>query len=427
MKKILSPLMVLTLIALFVMTWYASRKAEQIFTEQITAINQISPEIIQVDLQNYQRRLFSSQAVTVVSIRGKEKVKLHHQIRHFVWGVQMLTTLAKGSELAAAITPDQLHLTTDFSLKGASQTELNLPEISFQDANESLKITGFQTHLDLNEDLSKGTFNCQVDSLHFQQVDRAELDLSNLSISSQMTDMQDIPLGSGELLLEKLNVRVQGQPTVEFHTIQYQGKTNLVQNSFSSSAIFTFAELLFAGETFSQGELELILSDIDAELLHSLQQTAQQLQDKALNQQISSFERQVELLGLYTKLLHSGITLTLEKLSLRSGNDEINGNGTLTLLKKPTTGSSFLSLENVKGSFQLDIDQGAFVTGYRLFNKLRFGDGQKQNPAILAEQADQLAGGLVQKGIFTRQNAGNFHMDFSLFEGQGKLNGARVL
>lgn len=426
MKKILSTLMVLTLIALFVMTWYLSRKTEQIFTEQIAVINQISPEIVKVDLQNYQRRLFTSQAVTVVSVKGKKKVKLHHQIRHFVWGVKMLTTLAKESE-AAAITPEQLHLTTDFSLQGASQTKLNVPEISFQDVNGSLKIIGLQTQLDLHENLNSGTFDCQMDSLHFQQADQTELDLANLSISSQMTDLQDIPLGSGELLLEKLQVDIQGQPAVTFHTVHYQGRTDLVQNSYNSNAAITFAELLLADETLSQGELELTLSDIDAELLHSLQQTAIKLQTLVLNQQASSFELQLQLLGLYTELLHSGITLTLEKLSLHSGDDEINGNGILTLLKKPTAGNSFFSLQNIEGSFQLDIDRGAFVTGYRLFNKLRFGKGQKQNPAVLAEQAEQIAGGLVQKGIFIRQNGDKFHMDFSLFEGEGKLNGVRIL
>lgn len=427
MKKILSTLMVLTLITLFAMTWYSSRKTEQIFTEQITAINQISPEIVKVDLQHYQRRLFSSQAVTVVSIKGKERMKLHHQIRHFVWGVKMVTSLAKESELAAVLAPDQLHLTTDFNLQGASQTKLNVPEISFQDAKGSLKITGLQAHLDFNENLSKGTFNCQIDSLHVQQADQTELDLSNLSISSQMTDLQDIPLGSGELLLEKLNMSVQGQPTVELHTIRYQGKTDLVQNSYKGDATITFAELLLADETVGQGELKLTLSDIDTELLRSLQQTTKKLQTVALNQQSSSFELQLQLLGLYTELLHSGITLTLEKLSLHSGDDQIIGNGTLTLLKKTTAGRTFLSLQNIKGAFQLDIDHGAFVTGYRLFNKLRFGTDQKQNSAVLAEQAEQIAGGLLQKGIFIRQTGDKFHLDFSLSEGQGTLNGARVL
>jgi hypothetical protein len=32
-------------------------------------------------------------------------------------------------------------------------------------------------------------------------------------------------------------------------------------------------------------------------------------------------------------------------------------------------------------------------------------------------------GGLVQKGIFTRQDGDRFRMDFSLVEGQGKING----
>ena len=43
--------------------------------------------------------------------------------------------------------------------------------------------------------------------------------------------------------------------------------------------------------------------------------------------------------------------------------------------------------------------------------------------ALLAEQAEQIAGGLVQKGILTRQDGDKFRVDFSWAGGQGILNG----
>ncbi len=422
--------MLLTLVALFAMTWYVSRKTEQIFTSQITAFNQIAPERIKVDLQNYQRKLFSSRARTALWIQGEKKIIFDHQIRHFVWGIKMITTLSGDSELAQIIAEniplDQIQLTTDISLQGASQSKLALPEISFQDPGGRLKMNGFRASWSLDADLSMGELTCQLDSFVLQQAEQGEVVFSGLAISSQMTNLQDIPLGSGELLLEKLSIVGHGKPTLEVHNIHYLGQADLDQDVYRSTGALSFSTATLAEEKLNSGELKLVLSGLDPELLHSLQQTAKQLQSKVLNQQINALELQIQLLDLYPKLFNSGVTLSLEKLSLSSGDDQINGHGILTLLEKSAPQGAFFSLENIQGSFQLDIDRGAFVAGYRLFNLLRFGESKNQNAAVLAEQAEQLAGGLVQKGIFTRQDGGKFHVNFSLLDGQGKLNGTRV-
>ncbi|MEA3362674.1 MAG: DUF945 family protein [Thermodesulfobacteriota bacterium] len=430
MKKFFSSLMIVSLVALFAMTWYTSRKTEQLFTAQIAAFNQTAPELIKVDLQSYQRKLFSSSARTALRIQGQKGIFFDHQIRHFVWGIKMVTTLAEDSELAQIIAEkthlDQFQLTTDISILGASQSTLALPDISYQDPDGRIQMNGFRANWDLDANLTTGELTCQLDNLILQQAEQVEINLSGFSLSSQMINLQDIPLGSGELLLEKIQIVGHGKPALEVHNIHYRGQTDLDQNIYSSTGELSFSEAFFAEEKLNNGELKMVLSGLDPELLHSLQQTAKQLQNKAFNQQISSFELQLQLLDLYTKLFDSGVILNLEKLSLSSGEDQVNGRGTLTLLKKSASKGSIFSLENIQGSFQLDIDRGAFVAGYRLFNILRFGENNNQNAAVLAEQAEQLAGGLVQKGIFTQQDGGKFHVDFSLFEGQGKLNGSRV-
>lgn len=427
MKKILSILMALTIVVLFTLTWYCSRKTEQLFTEQITAINQASPELVNVELINYQRKLFSSKAETAVSISGEEEIRLNHQIRHFIWGVKMATTLASDSALAKNIATqiplDQLQLTTDFSLLGASKSRFILPQFQFEDESGSLEITGFSIGWDLSSDLTMGNFICLLDTLRFQQTDQSGFNLENLEISTQITDVREIPLGDGKLQLEKLQLIKQGAPSIEFQDIQYLGKTNLSQEIFSSTADLHISQLLMAGETLSNGQLKLTLSGIEAELLRSIQQTAEQLQQQALNQQSSPLELQLQLLGFYSELLNSGITLTLEELSLNTESGGVSGTGELALLKDATAESSFFSLENIVGSFQLEMDQGTFVTGYRLFNNLQSTGDKYQNPAVLAEQAEQIIGGLVQKGIFVREGEDKFRIDISWAEGQGKLNG----
>ncbi|MDA3902923.1 MAG: DUF945 family protein [Desulfuromusa sp.] len=426
MKKILSSLMALIIITLFVLTWYSSRKTEQLFTAQIKTFNQAAAEQIEIELQNYQRSLFSSSARTSLRVQGQEEVTFDHQIRHFVWGIKMVTTLAKDSDLARVIaekTPlEQFQLKTDINFRGASQSKLELPAISLQEANGNLKITGLRAGWDLNADLTMGEMTGQADNL-LLQAEQLEMNLSGLAFTSQMTDLQDIPLGNGELQLEKFQLMDHGKPAIEFHNIQYQGQTELEQDIFSSTAALSFSTAFLAEEKLSNGRLQLVLSGIDSEMLHSLQQTAKQLQNKALNQQSSSLELQLQLFELYTQLMQSGVSLNLEKLSLDTENGSINGKGTLALLNSTSAARSLFSLENIKADFQLDIDQGAFVTGYLLLNNLKSSGGNKQNSAVLAEQAEQIAGALVQKGIFIRQDGDKFHVEYSLSEGQGKLNG----
>ncbi|MEA3544930.1 MAG: DUF945 family protein [Thermodesulfobacteriota bacterium] len=427
MKKILSILMALTIVILFALTWYYSRKTEQLFTAQIIAINQAAPELIKVELKNYQRKLFAAQAETAIRIGGEKEVQFNHQIRHFVWGVQMVTTLAPDSALAneiATIIPlEKLQLTTDFSLSGTSKSRLILPQFELKIDSGRLKITGFSAGWDLNADLSSGNFVSFLDNLQLQQADQGELNLVNLKISTQMADLQGIPLGEGELQLEKLQLMSRGESDIEFQNIQYRGQADLNQDVFSSVTELSFSQLLLAGESLSDGRLNLSLTGIDAELLRSLQQTKEQLQRQVFDQQVSSIELQLQLFALYTELLSSGMILNLEDFSLQTANGAVKGTGKLALLEKTATKGSLFSLQNVEGSFHLEIDQGAFVAGYRLFNKLQSGEGQYQNPAILVEQAEQIAGGLVQKGIFVQQDGDRFRIDFSWAEGQGKLNG----
>lgn len=426
MKKILSVLMVLIVMVLFTLTWYCSYITEQHFSAQVTAINQVSPELIKVELKTYQRKLFASAAETIIRIGGEE-VRFNHQIRHFIWGVKMITTLAPDSALAKDIATriplEQLLLTTDFSFLGGSKSRFILPQLEFQDDGHSLEITGFSAGWDLNADLTMGNFVCLLDSLQLQQTDQSELKLANLRISSRMTDLQDIPLGNGTLQLEKLQLVGREKLAIEFQNIQYRWQTDLTQGLFSGTAELNFDQLLLAEETLSDGRLKLTLSGIDAGLLRAIQQSSEQLQQQTINQQSSPLELQLQLLKLYTEMLNSGVTLTLKELSLRTDNGKLRGNGDLSLLKDSAAESSLFSLENITANFHLEIDRGAFVTGYRLFNNLQSTGGKHQNPAVLAEQAEQIAGGLVQKGIFTRQNGDKFHLDFSWVEGQGKLNG----
>ena len=61
-----------------------------------------------------------------------------------------------------------------------------------------------------------------------------------------------------------------------------------------------------------------------------------------------------------------------------------------------------------------------FAAAYRYYANFR--SRRNDNAAVLNEQAEQFSGGLVQKGIFVRQD-GLFMLDFTDNNGQNRLNG----
>lgn len=429
MKKILSTLMVLTLIVLFALTWFCSRKTEELFMAQLSAFNQAAPALMKVDLQNYHRRLFSSTAQTALHLQGKNggTFKLNHQIRHFIWGGKIVTVLEEGSELAdsieTAVPLDEIQLITDISLQGASKSVLELPQLSFLGDGDTLTLTGFKVNWNLNNDVTAGDFTCLLKGFSVQQGSREVFKLDSLHIFSQTTNLQEVPFGNGKMSLSGLKLQGPGMIPIEFQDIQYQGQTELTQGAFGGTFDLNFARLLLADETLSKGRMRLTLSGVDAAFLKALRQTASELQLKALDPQADPLELQIKLLGLYSKIFNSGITFRLEEVSLKSGDGEIRGDGVLTLVGDSGFGSFFSLLENINAKFQLDIDRLAFVHGYQIFQNLQAGDQKKQNPAVLAEEAGQIASGLVQKGVFSRQDGDKFRLDFAWDKGRGKLNG----
>ena len=109
------------------------------------------------------------------------------------------------------------------------------------------------------------------------------------------------------------------------------------------------------------------------------------------------------------------------QLALRSGDGVMQGQGRFELPVTPVSGLQAFSA--IQGRFQLDIDRSFFATGFRLLDKLQNEGKTALNRAVLAEQAEQLAGGLLQKGLLARHPDGGYRIDFSLEQGQGSLNG----
>jgi len=82
------------------------------------------------------------------------------------------------------------------------------------------------------------------------------------------------------------------------------------------------------------------------------------------------------------------------------------------------SGIGDFSAESFAGHLEMNLP--LFAAGYRFYNE--FLTGKNKNIAVLNEQAEQLAGGLVQKGIFIREGS-IFSLSLTCSNHHKQLNG----
>jgi len=177
------------------------------------------------------------------------------------------------------------------------------------------------------------------------------------------------------------------------------------------------------GERFTQARLKLDLQGIDIAAIRELQDSAKQMQADLLSRKVDPLVLQVQMLGLYSQLLQNGLDLKLEQLELQGDGGSLQGGGSLHLPEHPFSGAPGINLQQLKADFYLDVDHSIFASGVRLLDKLQHQGQASVNPAVLNEQAEQLAGALLQKGVFTRRAEGGYRIELAFDQGQGRLNG----
>ena len=86
-------------------------------------------------------------------------------------------------------------------------------------------------------------------------------------------------------------------------------------------------------------------------------------------------------------------------------------------------GTGPLSFERLKAELLFDLDSGAFAALFRLFDSLQRQGQPAQNRAVLTEQAEQLAGAFIQKGLLSRREDGGYRSELKIEQGNAELNG----
>ncbi len=429
MRKILSSLMILTLIILFGATFYVSIQAEAGFKAQLDRLNQDYPGLIAAELQIYQRGLLLSKARTSFQVGEEDPLLLDHRLRHFPWGVTMLTDVvadsALGRQLAEVVPLKQLQLTSEVGLSGDSEHSMKIRELKIDSEGEPLLLKGldFVGHFDAA--LTSGDVRLKVQSLELQETAEVGLLLEGISLNSQVLQQQQLPLGTGALQIDRLRIDKAGEQTLLLNDLRYQTHTGLQDDELLSRIELQLAELQLAEETFNHGELKLAVSGIKTATLLQLQEELKQLQLDLLGEEVDPLIMQLQLLNLYTQLFRDPVLIQLEQLGLQADQGKLHGQGSLSLqnLNLNLDGGSPLAFEKLAAQLQVDIDQPIFNTIFRVFDRLQRQGRPGPNSAQLNEQGEQLAGAFIQKGLLTRREDGGLRSELRVEGGKAELNG----
>ena len=427
MKKIVSTCLVLILLALFSATFYCSRRTEAAFRRQVENLRQNESGFLKVRLDSYRTGLFLSQAGLSILLDGAGTLRLRQQIRHFPWGVEMVTQVAGDSDLASELTNlvplDQVLLLTRVDLHGRSHSTLGLPEWHFSDDSGELKLSGLNLVFDLDQTLSSGDYSLDLGTLSITVEGERRLELSGMTLQGRVAGARGLPLGEGELRIARIELHNSTQPDLDIKDLRNFFRLQLTGESLAGLTETSMGELLLLGERFTKARFKLSLRGLEVAAIQELQESLRQLQADLLSREVDPLILQMQMLGVYSQLLQGGLDLRLEQFDVQGEEGTLQGEGTLQLLKTKAPGTSGTSPEQVTGHLFLNIDHGIFASGVRALDRLQHQGRASANRGVLNEQAEQLAGALLQKGILTNRQGGGYRVELAFDRGQGWLNG----
>ncbi len=403
LKKIITTCLILILIVLFAATYFLGQRTERTFIRQLTVFNRQLGTLSRIELQNYSRQFFSARAQTLVVTNGDRLLTMSHQIRHFLWGVQIRTTIApvEGKSLPATEpTLESLPLVTVIHPDGTIRSELAIPTLYHQSDNGILNlhelrlvVTGQAASSELETDLS-------IKGLTLKNNNKNGIILEN--IRSVIRQTPPSGLFSEMTVAKALLDRPGGATPAALEELSYRGSSMISGSRFSAAADLTFKGLHLEKEEFGTGALSVTLNGIDKNVVETFRQL---LSLRTARGEIS----QADLADLYFQLLRSGFNLQLKTLQLSHEDGNLAGTGHWTLAGSELDMSPFAVINNSDLALKLQIAKN-------LFDKL----ANQTTPA--ADRGADPAANLLDRGLLT-EDAGIYRFDFRFEEGQAYVNG----
>lgn len=417
-KKLLTPTLILTLVILFAVTWHVSIRAEEHFALWVERANQVAPAISSTELISYNRQFFSAEAVTAIDLREIGRYEFHHLIRHYAWGASLVTTPLPTSKTSASL--EGLRIVTDIGPTGAARSRLSMPQLTVEsDLGPTVTIDRIAFEGRINAAASEGSWDLTLDQLRIFVDESRRVLMTGVRSSGDMTNLDYFPLGQNHTRFATIAVEDSGGKPFFLEGVEFHSK-NLIDTTekYLARSDLAFAHLQLHDHGFQNGRLVLELRDIDARALDVFVDALNNLREQTNAAPISSDDiNSLVVAPLSEALLRSGLTLSLDELSLASADANLRAAGQATLL--PGTAEIGLEQlpEQIKMSLQADFDLQILARIKGLFS------GKGPSLAVKEEELRMVFGGLTQLGFISLVEEDRFRLLVSFEEGEFKLNG----
>jgi len=419
-KKLLTPTLIITLVALFALTWYCSIKAEEYFSLWVERSNQYLPANTTNKLVSYERGFFTAEAITTVDITALDRYDFHHLIRHYAWGVTMITTAVVQPDSPSLL--DGLRIITDIGPTGAARSRLSLPQLTVKTAfGPTVTIDRIAGEGRVSAAATEGSWNFNLEEIHVGTNDDRRFIIAGINSSAEMENLDHFPLGQSRTRINSLTLETADTRPFVINGLNIVG-SNFLDNAqrYVTRSDLSFERVLAGDNTLLEGRLILELNELDTRVIEAVMAARNRLRHHINSP--SSIEDALTkevILPIYHALLESGATLALENLSLATPGGQLSGAGRAAL-KPGKADTSFVELlEQIVSELQLDFDVVILAHLNQLAEKMQ---GKSSNIARKEEELRMIFGGLAQLGFLTRMEGDRFRLRIAYDEGEIKLN-----
>ncbi|MBD1400797.1 DUF945 family protein [Pelovirga terrestris] len=419
-KKLLTPTLVITLVTLFSLTWYGSIKAEEYFALWVERSNHYAPLNTTNELVSYERRFFTAEAITTVNISDLGRYDLHHLIRHYAWGVTMITTPLADSATSSLL--EGLRIVTDVGPTGSARSRLSLPRLAVETADGTtitIDRIGGEGHV--NAAATQGSWDVSLEQIQIVLDRDNQLVVAGINNAGEMDNLDQFPLGQSRTRINSLALQSVDGPPFIINGLHIDWANHIGPEPFYLAlSDISFAGLQTGGSAFTDGRLVFKLLDLDTRVIEALMTARNSFRQhiRSANDSNDSFIDDA-ILPVYHALLQSGATLELENLSLATTGGQLSGVGRATLKPGTTQTAPGALLEQIDSELQLDFDVVILARLGQLAEQIQ---GKTTNISVKEEELRMIFGGLAQLGFLSRLEGERFRLRVAYDQGEIKLN-----
>lgn len=423
-KKFLSIAAIIALIILFTATYFLAGATEQAFHRQVTELNQLAPGKLKATVQSYDRQFFSARARTEIRLGTHQPIQLNHQIRHFLWGVEIRSTLAHSGALAdVAVSPqlEELPIISHIAPDGSISSRFDADSVSVKTDQETLKLSALQLTINQNQELSEADIIYNIQGLDLEEADQKIFSSTDIDGNFRLENLRGTPTGLIRTRIREFRLNIPQSLPVRVNELHFSSEASKDGQSFNIASQTSFGKLSVAEDIFTAGGIEVQISGLNQDLIEQYKELLDGwLESKnATNGEANALR--FKLFSLAMDMLSSDLRFDLKSITVASNEGRFTGHGHWILNTAGTDKLPAFSLfGNSEAQLVLELDKDLFRAGYILLHRL-------QNHASISREemtarTRLMERQLIRQGIL-ESDEDRYLLNFSWADGRGELNG----